>query len=254
METQNKLWRGFFAIGLMAIAIQQFPWHDFRPVIMPPAYPAWLVPRFVWVCIFSAAIIAACAAILFNIKAKAAALILGVVLFLLVIVFQISGQPYPTHLGSWTDAFKELALSGGAFVVAGSLLQPGYASVMEKFIPAGKYFFAITMTVFGYMHFLYPDFVATLVPNWMPWHLFWTYFAAVALMAGGLGIILNIKRRLAANLLGIMIFLWLIILHIPRGIAYPLTNNGNEWTSVFEALAFSGIAFLIAGRQDKKKF
>lgn len=122
---------------------------------------------------------------------------------------------------------------------------------LEKIIPAGKYFFAVTMLLFGYSHFLYRDFVVTLVPNWIPGHLFWTYFAGAALMAGGLGIILNIKRHLAANLLGIAVFIWFIILHIPRAVADPHSGNGNEITSVFEALSFSGIAFLIGRKKVK---
>jgi len=80
----------------------------------------------------------------------------------------------------------------------------------------------------------------------MPGPMFWTYFAGVALAAGGLSIILNIQAPLAATLLGIMIFIWLIILHIPRSIVEQPAGKGNELTSVFEALAFSGIAFLIA--------
>jgi uncharacterized membrane protein len=261
MENQNKLWRAFFAAGLMAIAIQQFPWHDFRPVILPPGYPAWLEHRFIWACIFSIALIAACAAILFNIKARSIALLLAGVFFTMVLLFQVPSLifgPNSFHLGSWTDPFKELTLSGGAFIIAGSLPHQnntsGLTRFLERFIPFGKYFFAFTMALFGFMHFVYADFVATLVPNWIPWHLFWTYLAGAALIAGGLGVMLNIKRQLAAKLLGIIIFIWLIVLHIPRGIAYPLTANGNEWTSVFEALAFSGIGFLIAGKPDKKFF
>ncbi|WP_299356191.1 hypothetical protein [Mucilaginibacter sp.] len=77
--------------------------------------------------------------------------------------------------------------------------------------------------------------------------------AGVALIAGAAGIILNIKRQLAANLLGAIIFIWLITLHIPRAIADPVSGNGNEIVSVFEALAFSGIAFLIAANAKTKK-
>ena len=76
--------------------------------------------------------------------------------------------------------------------------------------------------------------------------MFWTYFAGIALIAAGLGIITGILRWLAALMLGIMIFLWVWMLHIPRAMADPRGNLGNEWTSVFEALAFSGIAFLLA--------
>ncbi len=41
-----------------------------------------------------------------------------------------------------------------------------------------------------------------------------------------------------------MIFLWVILPHIPRAMAD--FHNANETTAVFEALAFSGIAFMLA--------
>ena len=47
------------------------------------------------------------------------------------------------------------------------------------------------------------------------------------------------------SLLGLMFFLWVVILHAPRVAASP--HNGNEWTSAFVALAMSGSALLVAG-------
>jgi uncharacterized membrane protein YphA (DoxX/SURF4 family) len=73
------------------------------------------------------------------------------------------------------------------------------------------------------------------------------YFAGIALIAAGAAIMLKFKVKLAASLLGLMLFLWLIMVHIPRGLDTSIVDRANEWTSVFEALAFSGIAFLIAG-------
>ncbi|MGZ3765417.1 MAG: hypothetical protein ACXVA2_12180 [Mucilaginibacter sp.] len=259
MKKYNRLWRAFFAIGLVAIAIQQLVCADFRPVIVPPAYPEWLHGRFILTCIFSVAFIAACTAILFEVKARTASLLLAGILLLLVPTLQLPFQlfgPYPLQIGVYTDLFKELTLSGGAFIVAGSLTEESNSSalikLLAKLIPAGKYFLAITMVVFGIEHFVYVDFVRTLVPGWIPGTLFWTYFAGVALSAAGIGILLNIQRRLAALLLGVMIFIWLIILHIPLAISDPHSGNGNQWTSVFEALIFSGIAFLLTAMTPKK--
>jgi hypothetical protein len=52
--------------------------------------------------------------------------------------------------------------------------------------------------------------------------------------------------KIVASLLGTMIFLWFIFLHIPRGIADPYSNRGNEMTSVIQSFGFSGVAFVIA--------
>jgi uncharacterized membrane protein len=223
--------------------------------MLPAGFPEWLSNRLIWDSIFSLPLAIACICIILESKARPISLIIGVVLLLLVILFQVPGQHTPMVLAFWVNPLKELTLSGGAFLVAGSLVRANKVSPvensLEKLIPAGKYFFAVTMVIFGYSHFLYSDFVATLVPGWIPGHLFWTYFAGVALMAGGLGIIINVKRHLAANLLGIAIFIWFIVLHIPRAVTDPNSGNGNEVTSVFEALSFSGIAFLIGRKKVK---
>jgi uncharacterized membrane protein len=149
---------------------------------------------------------------------------------------------------------KSLALFGGAFAVAGSLPREGgytggFSGIMNSkdgFIYLGRYCLGIFMILAGIQHFIYADFVATLVPTWIPGHYFWTYFAGIALIAGGAGLILPQPARLAATLTGLMIFLWLVLLHIPRAMAAAGPQIRNEWTAVFEALSFSGIAFVLA--------
>ena len=64
----------------------------------------------------------------------------------------------------------------------------------------------------------------------------------------------KIKLKVVGMLLGTMIFLWFVFLHIPRAIADPFVGKGNEVTSAFEALGFSGIAFVLAyGVQRREK-
>jgi hypothetical protein len=188
-----------------------------------------------------------------------ASLLLGGFFLLLFIafhfIFLVFFNPNSFHLGSWSNALKILALSGGSFVMAASFREQSptpedkssLTNALGKLIPAGRIFFSIMMIAFGVDHFLYTDFVATLVPSWIPGHIFWTYFAAIALIGSGLGIMFKIQLRTVALLTAIMLFAWLIVLHIPRGIAAGPDDKGNEVTSVFEALNFAGIALVMAG-------
>jgi uncharacterized membrane protein len=134
---------------------------------------------------------------------------------------------------AWTNLGKALALSGGAFAAAG-------------FIRVGRFCLGAFLASSGVQHFLFAVFVATLVPTWVPGAMFWTYFAGVALILGGVGMMLPPTARLAASLSGLMIFLWVLMLHIPLAMAAPAGRARNEWTAVFEALACSGIAFMVA--------
>jgi uncharacterized membrane protein YphA (DoxX/SURF4 family) len=258
MEKLIKAGRIFYGIAMAGIGFQQIFYADFHPMTFPPQH-AWLPGLAIWAYATGAALIIAGGAIVFKKNAKPVALMLGgiflAVFCLYYIPYELIVDPYYKHLGEWGNAEKELALAGGAFVVAGSFHQDhtnvGKKSLLNKFleklIPFGGIFFSITMISFGIDHFLYTAGIATMVPSWIPNHAFWTYFAAIALIGAGIAIIFEIKLNVIATLLGTMIFIWFIILHIPGAIANPFTDKGNEVTSAFSALAFSGTAFVISG-------
>jgi uncharacterized membrane protein YphA (DoxX/SURF4 family) len=115
---------------------------------------------------------------------------------------------------------------------------------MEKSQTLGRVFVAISLIVFGIQHFMYGGFVAGLVPAFMPGRLFWAYFVGVAFFAAAAGILYKLLARPAATMLGMMFFLFVVLLHIPRIIGN--SNNGNEWTSGFVALAMCGGAWILA--------
>jgi uncharacterized membrane protein YphA (DoxX/SURF4 family) len=253
MKILLKTARAFYGIGIAAPGIQQLIYADFRPVILP-SWPSWMHASAIWANIIGAALITAGIFIGLGKKERVVSLFLGGFLFVLFIAFQcpytLFIQPnLPHHLALWTDPLKELVLSGGAFVMAASskdklnATRKNYLLIaLEKFIPLGRIFFSITMISFGIDHFFYTNFVAALIPSWIPDHISWTYIAGIALIGSGIAIILQIRVKPVALLLSTMLFLWVILLHIPRAIADPYIANGNEITSVFEALAFSGIA------------
>jgi uncharacterized membrane protein len=258
MEALIKTGRTFYALCIVNIGINQIFWADFRTVVLP-AWPMLRTSVEIWAYVVGAILIGAGIAIIFYKRAKEIALVLGSIFLVLFIFIHVPYllfiQPHQIYnLGLWADAGKTLALSGGAFVVAASFYhsQTGTANTstiltsLEKLIPLGPIFFSITMITFGIDHFLYVDFVAPLVPSWIPWPIFWTYFAGVALISSGVAIIFKIRIKEVALLLGVMIFLWFIFLHVPRAIADPYAVKGNEVLSAGDALAFSGTAFIIA--------
>jgi hypothetical protein len=144
-----------------------------------------------------------------------------------------------------------LAFAGGAFLVAG--LYPatdnnGLMRFLTKLIPCGTIFFAIPVLSFGILHFMVTRQASMLVPAWVPGPMFWTYLAGVGLLGAAIAMILRILVKPAATLLGIIILIWFVILHIPRIFVSPAIYMDGEITSAFLALAYSGIAFLVAGK------
>jgi hypothetical protein len=257
METLSNIGRIFYGIAIAATGFQTIYYHDFPYWLLPPKHN-WIPGLAVVAYIFGALFVLAGTCIVFKKKTRPISLLSGTVLLLIFcfyfIPYQFMTSARYMHLLQWENAEKELAFSGGAFIIAGCFSEKNENILyrfLGKLIPLGPILFAIPIISFGILHFLYAKDVADYVPSWVPNRLFWTYLAGTGLLGSGLAIILKIKSRLAATLLGAMIFSWFIMLHIPRVIVSPVAYLGSEITSAFLALAYSGIAFVIAGTAKK---
>jgi uncharacterized membrane protein len=126
----------------------------------------------------------------------------------------------------------------------------GQTHALDKAVQFGPLLFAIAMAIFGADHFTSAKFVATIVPSWIPWHLFWAYFVGVALIAGALGLVTNKQAGLAAALLGIMIFLFVLLIHVPNCFAKP--HDRARYTLLLRDLALSsGVCAFAASRTEQ---
>ena len=133
--------------------------------------------------------------------------------------------------------------------------------VFGRLADYGKYLYAFMLMMFGIAHIVNADLVKNMVPGWIPGNLFWTYLTGVALMGAGLSIFIRVKVRQIMSLLAIMLFIWLIVVHLPSTIQYPLYDpinpflDGNRAISSLQCLAFCGIALVLkweAGQSEAR--
>lgn len=145
----------------------------------------------------------------------------------------------------WIRTFESLALAGAALVLAGLAAGTG----RESWVRAGRVLFGISLPVFGVLHFVYADNVASLIPSWYPWPLFLAYLTGFGHFAAGVAIAAGVLARLAAILAGFMYATWALTLHLPRVLVNPPTYAGDrqELTSLFVCVAFWGAAWIVAG-------
>ncbi|HUJ32115.1 MAG TPA: hypothetical protein VLY23_12600 [Candidatus Acidoferrum sp.] len=100
-----------------------------------------------------------------------------------------------------------------------------HTGALDKLVQFGPLLFAIPMAIFGADHFIAAKFVATAVPSWMPWHLFWAYLVGTALIAAALSIAVGRYAFLASSLLATMIFLFVLMIHVPASLATPFEKT-----------------------------
>ena len=104
--------------------------------------------------------------------------------------------------------------------------------------------FAIPLAVFGAEHFSLGSVMLGLVPRYMPLRLAWIYIVGTALIVAALSIATKIQVRWSGLLFGIMMFLFVAMIHLPGAIK---TGNRIIWTIVLRELSFGGGGWVLAG-------
>lgn len=252
MDKLIPIGRIFFALAIIGLGIEHFIFQDFITG-RAPAWPESVPGGLIWAYLTGAIFIGIGIAILTGKKARSAAMLAGALIFLWALLRHIPVVAADSFLsGAWTGAGKALTFVGGALAIAATFpkTRTGRNTPLLKFIDqegpfilAGRICLGLFLVLTGIQHFLFTEFVASLIPGWFPGDaVFWTYFAGVALVAGGIGLFIPQTARLAALLSGFMVFSWFWIVHLPR------TFLGvSDSIAVFEALAVAGIAWVLAG-------
>ena len=140
-------------------------------------------------------------------------------------------------------------------VVGGAVFAIGIATIalrgdwhrargFDKLILFGPVFYAAPLAAFGTEHFTITETISSLVPAWIPWHLFWTYFVGACFTAAGLSLATMIQARLAATLLGLNFFLFVVLMDAPSVAQDP--RDRFALALMLRELSFSGGALALA--------
>jgi uncharacterized membrane protein len=254
MKKLLKPGRIIFAISMAALGVMCFIYKDFI-VGRPPKWPAGININPALGYISGAVLIIAAIAVLINKKAGEAAMLIAVLILALSVCRHI-----PAFMSDWANAYKSMALFGGALIISASFLNEQATTASSRLANkdlvnglsiTGCILIAAFFIVAAYAHFKYADFVSTLIPGYIPFHSFFTYACGVCLFAGGIGLLIPLLRKWAALLSGIMIAGWFLLLHIPRFIDNPADTSDR--LGLCESFGFAGICFVLAAMLSKKE-
>ncbi|HLW55664.1 MAG TPA: hypothetical protein VKW06_22740 [Candidatus Angelobacter sp.] len=254
-----RLGRPIFAAAIMAFGVETLVCARWATHSLGPRYN--VIPVLPWLpaipCVaylFGLVWIACGAGLLVQRWARLSALTLGTLLFVCTIVLEVPKNA--ANIGSVplrTMVFEPLALACLAW------LMPALGSIPPLLERYSRYLLAIAFLAFGVDHFLALQFIADLIPNWVPWHTFWVAFFGVVFIAAAASFVLNFLVRWAAAGAGLMFAIWVVTLHVPwvMGVfAFPQArpNNPNGWSSLFIAIAlWGGLWALARDRQATEK-
>jgi len=116
---------------------------------------------------------------------------------------------------------------------------------LDKVVALSNLFFAAPLAVFGALHLAAAEGLATMVPSYMPWKLFWAYFFGFALLAASLSISTKILVRWSGLLWGIAMFCFVGMMDIPGSLATPKDRFG--WILTLREMLFGAGGWILAG-------
>jgi uncharacterized membrane protein len=116
---------------------------------------------------------------------------------------------------------------------------------LDKVVALGNLFFALPLAVFSMEHFFASKGISQMVPKFMPWPMFWTFFVGVGLLAASLSIATKIQVRWSGLLFGIMMFTFVAMMDLPGTLAEP--HNRIIWTLMLRELSFGAGGWVLAG-------
>jgi uncharacterized membrane protein len=219
-----------FSLGPGTHCIPAFPWL--------PAVP-WLAVLFglIW--------IAGGAGMLVPRWRRTSAFTLGALYIAWTLV-----QVLPKYIALPGDMSLRTVVLEPLSLAAIAMLLPGREAIPAWLARACRIGIAIALIVFGVDHFLGLGFIASLLPGWIPWHVFWVAFFGVVIIACGVGIGLGFLERWSWAAIGLMFAIWVITLHIPRTLGFygiPGTiTDPDEWSSLFIAIGLWGGPWAVA--------
>lgn len=104
--------------------------------------------------------------------------------------------------------------------------------------------YGLSLIFFGAAHFIDVKDTLSLIPHWLPGHLFWVYFTGCAFVAAGTAVLLGLWARLAAALSALQIALFLLLVWIP--IVAAGSKVLFQWSETILNVALLAGAWMIA--------
>jgi uncharacterized membrane protein YphA (DoxX/SURF4 family) len=158
--------------------------------------------------------------------------------WLLIHIWQLLAEPF--------EIMRLVSLMEVAAIVAAlQILSSDQGSRSSAPVRLGSIVYGCMLLLFAAVHFQYHDFIASMIPVWIPFAMLWPWFTATANLAAGLSFITGFKTPIGGALLGAMYASSVPIVHLPRVLAAP--GNAQEWTAGALAVTLAGAAWLVAG-------
>lgn len=250
--------RGSLAVAAMSLAVLTLTYGDLAPLGQSmPGIPG----RGIWVYGAALLLLVAGAGLCFARTALPSVLTIGGHHAF----WTLAGIPLivakPLSIGSWYGFCEALTALVGAWILyillrwqrQGSELPVGSARAVR----VAQVLFGLICAFYGWSHFVYVDYTASMVPTWLPDQLGFAYFTGLCHLAAGLGIATAILPRLAAILEALMMSLFGLLVWVPSFWASPrpqwATPPASQWSELVVNIVLVASALVVVASLEGRR-
>src|ERR1700691_4712139 len=244
--------RGLFAVASASLAILCLTYGS--DSLIGQSVPALMPWREVWVYGWALIVLVASAGLCFSPAALPSALAISALLAIWALTCTPPIFSAPFSIAAWYGCCEALTGLAGAWILYAMLRelskQSRWPIASKRTVRAAQILFGLTCVFYGWSHFKYADYTASMVPNWLPGHMQLAYFTGLGHIAAGVGIVIGLVPRLAATLEAIMMSLFGLLVWVPSFFAQPrpewATPTQNQWSELVVNLILAAAAWIVA--------
>ncbi len=214
--------------------------------------PKWLPAHMFWVYFVGVALVSAGISFLAWRCVRWSAALLALLFFIIVATIDLPNLSAGLHDRIfWILTVRETSFAGGAMVLSGSVgSRASWAGA--AFMRIGRTIVALVMIFYAIEHFLHPLHVVgvpleKLTPAWMPLPVVIAYVVGIALLAGGVGLLIPGMARTAAAGAGTVLLLATVFFYGALLCSELRTDPVEGLNYVYDTMLFTGTV-LLAGR------
>lgn len=232
----------FEAVALAVFAAEHFTAaRDLMGIV-----PKWLPGPLFWTYFVGVAWLAAAVSFIAWRQVRWSASLSALLFLIIVVTVSLPGLPKHFHERFfWILTVRETSFAGGAMVLAGSVW-PRDESAGVMLVRTGRWIVALTMVFYAVEHFLFPLFVPGVplekpMPGWVAAPRVLSYLVGASLLAGGIGLMIPRRVRVAAAGCGTVLLLLTALFYVPIFVMEMQTPAG-----AVEGLNYVGDTMLFA--------
>jgi len=235
--------RYFFAVVLIGLGILGLVKGDFAPGFQP--VPESMPARVALAYLAGVLCIACGGGLMIRSTAAFAARLLFGWLLVWLVVLRLPWMILSFEVGTWWAASSTAIMTATAWVLYVWLASEWDRARLgfftgDKGVRVARILFGLGLIPIGLAHFIYLDATAPLVPGWLLWPVFWSYFTGGAFIVAGLAVIVGVWARLAATLATVEIALLTLIVWLP--IVLKGTPSAFQWNEFVVSILLTACA------------